>query len=67
MDQNVGNFDRAVRIFVGIVPIGYAVFSTNVPYSYFGWLGLIPIATAFLGYCPLYSTLGITTDGRIAR
>jgi Protein of unknown function (DUF2892) len=66
MTQNIGASDRAVRIALGVLLIGYAVVSTNVPYSYFGWVGLIPIATAFFGYCPLYSLLGVSTDGRIA-
>jgi hypothetical protein len=67
MKKNVGVFDRIVRVIVGVMLIGYAVLSTNVPYSYFGWVGLIAIATAFIGYCPLYSVLGVSTNERVNR
>jgi hypothetical protein len=66
MNPNVGNLDRILRIVVGVLLVGYAIFSTNVPYSYFAWLGIIPIGTALFGYCPLYAILGIRTDGRDA-
>jgi hypothetical protein len=62
MSINVGKLDRVARVILGLVLIGYAIVSTNVPYSYFGWLGLIPVATGFFGYCPLYSILRISTD-----
>lgn len=66
MNPNIGVFDRIIRIALGMLLIGYAFYATNQPYSYLGWIGLIPILTALVGYCPLYSILGIRTDGRIS-
>jgi Protein of unknown function (DUF2892) len=67
MNTNVGVFDRIIRLVAGGLLVGHAVYSANMPYSYLGWLGLIPIATAIFGYSPVYSILGVRTDGRIAR
>jgi hypothetical protein len=55
--RNVGTADRIVRIAVGLALLALAV--TGM--SPWGWLGLIPLATATIGSCPLYSLLGINT------
>lgn len=62
MTSNVGGFDRIIRVLVGLLLISTAFYWSNEPYSYLGWLGLIPIATALFGYCPLYSILDVRTD-----
>jgi Protein of unknown function (DUF2892) len=62
MNTNVGVIDRVVRLLVGTLLIGMTFYWSNAPYSYLGWLGLIPIATALFGYCPLYSILDVRTD-----
>ena len=61
MTQNIGTADRAARILLGLALLAMALFATDVPYSYLGWIGFIPIATAFAGVCPLYSLLGFRT------
>jgi len=63
MNKNVGSLDRILRIVVGLVLIAYAI-PLGFPqtgWNWVGWIGLIPIATAFLGICPAYSLLGVST------
>ncbi len=56
MKSNVGGLDRIARIVVGLVLIALAV--TNV-IGWWGWLGLIPLITGLVGFCPLYTMLGL--------
>jgi len=56
--NNVGSIDRAVRVAIGLGLIAIVFVGPKTP---FGWLGLIPLATAALGTCPLYSILGLST------
>jgi len=52
--RNEGTLDRIVRIVLGIALLGYAV----VAHSWFGLLGVVPLATGLVGFCPLYRLLG---------
>ncbi len=61
MTTNVGSIDRYVRVVVGLVLIGFALYYQSLPYSWLGWIGIVPILTAVFGTCPLYSVLGIST------
>ncbi len=58
MNCNMGKLDRALRAALGIVLIGLAVAGPQTP---LGWIGIIPLATAAIRWCPLYSMLGIRT------
>lgn len=58
LNKNVGNADRAFRIMLGIGLISLAFVG---PRTVWGWVGVIPLLTAFVGICPLYSLLGINT------
>lgn len=58
--HNVGTVDRILRIIVGLILISLVFIG---PQSAWGWLGLIPLATALIGWCPLYRLLGIKTLG----
>jgi len=58
MKLNVGSIDRALRIIIGIVLIALAATNTV---GWWGWLGIIPLGTALIGNCALYSLLGINT------
>ena len=58
MSSNVGGFDRIARIVLGLVLIGLTLGGVI---GAWGWVGLVPLATAALGYCPLYSVLGFST------
>lgn len=57
MQQNVGMADRAVRIVVGLGIIAMGAMSQ----SWWGVIGVIPMVTGGVGWCPPYSILGINT------
>ena len=56
--QNVGWIDRALRITVGVILLAL-VFAG--PRTLWGLLGIVPLVTALVGFCPLYRLLGIRT------
>ncbi|AJE19697.1 DUF2892 domain-containing protein [Azotobacter chroococcum] len=58
MKPNVGTLDRALRIAVGLLLIGLSLAGVIGPW---GWIGLLPLATALLRTCPAYTVMGITT------
>ena len=58
MKKNVGNVERVIRIIVGLAVISLVFVG---PQSNWGWLGLVPLATGLIGWCPPYSLLGINT------
>jgi hypothetical protein len=58
MKTNVGGIDRILRIVLGLALIGLTL--TGVIGAW-GWLGLVPLGTALVGFCPLYPVLGINT------
>ncbi|HZP86545.1 MAG TPA: DUF2892 domain-containing protein [Burkholderiales bacterium] len=60
MARNVGGIDKALRIVVGIVLLSL-FFVLEGSAKWFGLIGLVPLVTAFAGYCPLYSILGISS------
>ncbi len=62
--RNVGRVDRAIRIVVGIILLLLVVLAFVGPqtkWAYLGLIGLIPLITGIIGYCPPYSLLGIST------
>jgi hypothetical protein len=58
--------DRATRLLVGLILIAFAIpiGFQNTGWNWIGWIGIVPIATALLGSCPLYSIFGISTCPR---
>jgi hypothetical protein len=64
MTQNVGGLDRILRAVVGIAILSLVFVG---PQTLWGLLGLIPLGTAVLGWCPPYSLLGINTCPRKAK
>lgn len=58
MKSNVGGLDRILRIVVGIVLIAFAVTGTV---GVWGWIGVVPLLTGLIGWCPAYPLLGIST------
>ncbi|HSR15034.1 MAG TPA: DUF2892 domain-containing protein [Gemmatimonadales bacterium] len=60
MFRNVGRLDRAVRLVLGVMLLGLYG-AVEPPLKYFTLLGLVLVATAFSGFCPLYRGLGIST------
>ena len=55
---NEGTIDRVVRIALGLGILSLAFIG---PQSPLGYLGLIPLATGLIGFCPLYKVLGLST------
>lgn len=65
MTANVGGFDRILRIVVGLLLIGAALGLYGPAYtSVWGWIGVIPLATGVIGWCPAYVPFGIRTCNR---
>lgn len=60
MQMNVGALDKLIRVFVGAILLSLVFWG---PKTQWGWLGLVPLMTAALGRCPLYSILGVKTCG----
>lgn len=58
MKLNVGGIDRIARIVLGLVLIGLTVTGTI---GVWGWLGVVPLATGAIGWCPPYAIFGINT------
>lgn len=56
--MNVGSIDRVLRVVVGAALIALVFVG---PKTAWGWLGVVPLGTAFLGTCPLYTMLGVRT------
>lgn len=58
MKTNEGKLDRGLRLAVGVALIGMAATGAIGPW---GYVGLAPLLTAAVGFCPLYAVLGINT------
>jgi hypothetical protein len=58
MAANENNIDRVLRVVAGLVLLSLVFVG---PQSSWGWLGLIPLATGLIGFCPLYRIFGIST------
>ncbi len=57
MQCNIGKTDKTIRIIVGILIILWGIFDKN----WWGLIGLIPLLTGIVSWCPAYSLLGIKT------
>lgn len=55
MQKNVGGIDKIARIVVGIALIVWAIAGGPV----WAWIGILPLATGLLNWCPAYTLLGI--------
>ena len=60
MKTNVGGIDRVGRLAVGVGLVAWAVMGGPV----WAWIGVVPILTGALGWCPLYLPFGINTCGK---
>ncbi len=56
--KNVGTVDRIVRIVAGLALIALVFVGPKTPW---GWIGVVPLVTALIGWCPAYSLFGIKT------
>ena len=65
MTTNIGGLDRILRALAGVVLIAAALGMLGAAYqSVWGWIGVIPLLTALIGWCPAYTLLGIKTCAR---
>jgi DUF2892 family protein len=58
---NIGTIDRALRALLGVAAISLVV---TGPRSAWGFVGVVLLFTAAVGFCPLYAMLGLTTRPR---
>ena len=58
MTSNVGGIDRILRIGAGVVLVGLAATGTV---GTWGWIGVVPLLTGAIGFCPVYPLLGMNT------
>ena len=58
MPRNEGSLDRLLRIIAGLVLIALVFVGPQTPW---GWVGIVPLLTGLVGFCPLYTVLGIRT------
>jgi Protein of unknown function (DUF2892) len=58
MKTNEGTIDRALRIVVGVGVLSLAFVGPQTPW---GYLGIVPLATGLIGWCPLYALIRINT------
>jgi hypothetical protein len=57
MKSNVGGIDKVLRIVAGIALIAWALTGGPV----WAWIGIVPLATGLMGWCPLYPLVGLNT------
>jgi len=58
MNTNVGGIDKILRIIVGLVLLSLVFIG---PQTAWGWIGIVPLATGLINWCPLYTLLGLNT------
>jgi len=58
MKRNESTLDRIFRIILGAVLLALVFVG---PQTAWGWIGIIPLATGLLGFCPIYRILGLST------
>lgn len=58
MKKNIGSLERVIRIIAGIAILFLAFAGPKSPWAY---LGIIPLATGLIGWCPPYAFFGFST------
>lgn len=61
MKKNVGSADKVIRIILGVAIIAFGIYTQ----SWWGLVGIVPLFTAFIGWCPAYNLLGVSTDKKV--
>jgi hypothetical protein len=60
MNKNIGSLDRILRVVLGLSVLGAGYYFK----SWLGLIGLVPLLTALVSFCPLYPLVGISTCKR---
>jgi hypothetical protein len=58
VSRNEGALDRGIRILAGVLLLAIVFVGPRTP---LGWIGLVPLVTGLVGWCPLYTVLGLRT------
>jgi len=58
MQANVGGIDKILRIGAGVILIGLGIAGIGAPWTF---IGVVPLATGLIGWCPVYPLLGLNT------
>jgi len=58
MAANIGTPDKVLRIIIGLILIALVFVG---PRTAWGWIGIVPLVTALINFCPLYALLGVRT------
>lgn len=62
MSVNMGSIDRLLRVIVGLALLAFAFFGpADIAWKWVGYIGVVPLLTAAIGWCPAYTLLGIRT------
>lgn len=61
MKTNVGSTDRIVRLVLGVVIILLGIYFK----SWWGIIGIVPVITGLLNFCPAYSLIGVSTKKKV--
>ncbi len=56
--KNVGGIDKVLRVIIGLVLIALVFVG---PQTVWGWVGLVPLVTGLVGFCPIYKILGLNS------
>ena len=60
--KNVGGLDKILRIAAGLALLAFAFLAPEgTPFKWFGLIGIVPLATGLVGFCPFYPLLGLST------
>lgn len=60
MKKNIGSVDRWIRIIAGIAILSLLIWLPGNQ-RWYGLIGLVPLVTGMIGYCPTYALFGIST------
>jgi hypothetical protein len=58
MQSNVGGIDKILRIVVGAVLIALGIMGVGAPWTF---IGIVPLVTGLMGWCPAYKLIGVNT------
>jgi len=64
MSTNMGTLDRVLRVIVGLGLLAIAFVGPQTPW---GYIGIIPLVTALIGYCPAYRLIGLSTCSKLGN
>lgn len=58
---NEGTIDRVLRVVAGLVLLSLFFVYPDSSWRYWTLIGIVPIATGLMGWCPLYTVFGLST------